>query len=131
MVKVLLVVWLSVAAAIGLAASLVPSVEVHGGFLDLLGLAIVFGLVNATLGTVIRLLTLPLTVVTFGLSDLVVNGVLLVVTAWSTNVLDVGGFFPAVAAAFLISVLSTVLVLAATRFLSPPPPRPPSLSAKA
>lgn len=117
MVKNLLVSWFAVAVAIGLSAAIVPSVEVHGGFLDLLGLAILWGLVNAFLGTLLRLVSLPLTVVTLGAFNLVINGILLAVTAWLTDVLDVGGFLPAVAAAFLISVISTVLVLLIDRFV--------------
>lgn len=117
MVKSLLVVWVVVAAAIGLAAAAVPSVEVDGGLLSLLGLAIVFGLVNALVGTLLRLVTLPLTLMTFGLFGLVVNGILLAITAGLTDVLDVGGFFATVAAAFLVSLFSAVLLFLTNRLL--------------
>lgn len=115
MVKSLLIVWFVTAAAIGLAAAVVPSVEVDGGVLSLLGLAIVFGLVNAVIGTVLRLVSLPLTLITFGLFGLVVNGILLAITAWLTDVLDVGGFLATVAAAFLVSVFSALLLFVTTR----------------
>ena len=121
MLKTLLIVWFVVAAAIGLAAAVVPSVEIDGGLLSLLGLAIVFGLVNALVGTLLRLVSLPLTLMTFGLFGLVINGILLAVTAGLTDVLDVGGFFATVAAAFLISAFSAVLLLLTSRLFDRSP----------
>jgi uncharacterized membrane protein YvlD (DUF360 family) len=55
-----------------------------------------------------RLLSLPITLMTFGLFALVVNGLLLAITAGLSDYLDVGGFLQTVLAAFLISVLSWV-----------------------
>ena len=51
MFKQLIIVWLVVAAAIAITAALLPSVEIDGGFVALLGVALVFGLVNALIGT--------------------------------------------------------------------------------
>ena len=115
MFKQLIVVWLIVAAAIAITAELVPSVEIDGGFFALLGVALIFGLVNGLIGPVLRLLTLPLTLVTFGLFALVVNGVLLALTAGLSDNLDVGGFFAVVVAAFLISIISSALGFAVTK----------------
>jgi putative membrane protein len=118
MLKQLMVVWIVVALAIAITAELLPSVEINGGVFTLLGVALVFGLVNGLIGPLLRLLTLPLTLMTFGLFALVVNGVLLALTAGLSDGLDVGGFFAVVAAAFLISVLSTVLAFAASKILT-------------
>lgn len=107
--KPLLVAWIITAVAIAIAAAIVPSVEIDGGVLALLGVALLFGLVNALLGTLLRFLTLPINVITFGLFALVVNGVLLVVTAGLSDSLEVGGFVAAIIAACLISLLSTVM----------------------
>jgi putative membrane protein len=110
MVKLLVMRWAIVAAAIAIVAAIMPSVEVDGGFFGLVGVALVFGLVNALIGPVIRLLSLPLTILTFGLFGLVVNGILLAITAGLLDSLDVGGFFATIGAAFLISVLTAVIV---------------------
>jgi putative membrane protein len=118
MLKQLMVVWIVVALAIAITAELLPSVEINGGVFTLLGVALVFGLVNGLIGPLLRLLTLPLTLMTFGLFALVVNGVLLALTAGLSDGLDVGGFFAVVAAAFLISVLSTVLAFVASKILT-------------
>src|SRR5207249_2807606 len=97
------------AVAIGAAAALVPDVEVSGGALGLIWNAALFGLVNAIIGTILRILTLPLTIVTLGLFALVVNAALLGITAGISNVLTVGGFWSTVWAALLISIFSMIL----------------------
>ena len=109
MVRYLLVRWLVLALAIGIVAALVPDVEISGGVLGVVWVAALFGLVNAIIGPVLRLLTLPLTMLTFGLFALVVNGLLLAITAWLTDLLTVGGFLTALWAALLISMLTAVL----------------------
>jgi len=120
MLKQLVVVWLVVAAAIAITAGLLPSVEIDGGFFALLGVALLFGLVNALIGPLLRLVSLPLTMITFGLFSLVINAALLGITAGLSDSLDVGGFFATVLAAILISVLNTVLFFVAVRAFATP-----------
>lgn len=105
----LVVHWLVLAAALAIVASLLDSVEVDNGVIGLLGASLVFGLVDALIGPVLRLLTLPLTVITLGLFTLVVNTILLFIASGISNALEVGGFFPTLLAALLLSVVSTVL----------------------
>ena len=57
--------------------------------------------------------------ITFGLFALVVNAVLLAITAGLLNALDVGGFLSTVVAAFLISVISAAVSWVALRVLEP------------
>jgi putative membrane protein len=116
MVKALMLAWLIMAVAIAIAAAVVPSVEIDGGVLALLGVALLFGLVNALVGPVLRLVSLPLTVMTFGLFALVVNGALLALTAGLSDALEVGGFLGAVVAAVLISLLSGLLTFGVGAF---------------
>ena len=54
----LVVNWLILAVAVGVAGAVVPAVEVKGGFLTLLWVALLFGLVNALLGPILHLLSL-------------------------------------------------------------------------
>jgi putative membrane protein len=105
----LLVGWAVVAAAIGLAAALLDSVTVNGGLVSLLWVSLVFAVVHALLGPILRLVSAPLTLMTLGLFSLVVNAVLLAITAGLTDSLDVGGFLGVIVAAFLISVIEAVL----------------------
>jgi putative membrane protein len=124
MLKHLIVVWLCLAVALAITAALVPQVEIDGGPLALIGVAALFGLVNAIIGTVLRLLSIPLLLITFGLFALVINAALLGITAGLSDVLDVGGFFSTVLAAFLISIISAALGWAANRLLEPSPTTP-------
>ena len=119
MLKYMIVVWASLAIAFAITAALVESVDIDGGALTLIGIAAVFGLVNAIIGPLLRLLSLPLMLITFGLFALVINAALLGITAGLLDALDVGGFFSTVLAAFLISVISAAVTWVAMRFLEP------------
>ena len=107
----LVIRWVLLAAVIAVVAWIVPEVDISGGVFGLLVAAAVFGLVNVLVGPLLRLLTLPLTIMTFGLFSLVVNGILLALTAGLTSFLDVGGLIQTIVAAFLISVLNTLALV--------------------
>lgn len=107
--KKLAIRWAILTLAVFVAAAVVPGVHVRGGVLTYLWVALLFGLVNAILGPILRLLTLPFTLITLGLFALVVNGILVAVTAGLSSKFDVGGFFSAFLAALVISLVSTVL----------------------
>ncbi len=106
--------WLITAAAVWVAAYVVPGVDIEGGWVDLLVVALVFGLVNAFIRPVVRLLTLPLTVLTLGLFTLVVNGLMVLITTWFSETLILEGrflgrLFTGTLAAIVISLVSMVL----------------------
>jgi putative membrane protein len=97
---------LLLAVVIGVVAALVPGIDVNGGFGALLWISLLFSVVNAILGPVFKLLSLPLIVLTLGLFLLVVNAALLAITAGLSSHLDVDGFGAAVLGGFLIAVFS-------------------------
>ena len=94
------------AVVIGLVAGLVPGIHIHGGFVWLLWIALIFALVNLILGPIFHLLSLPLIVITFGLFLLIVNAALLAITAGLSSHLDVDSFGAAVLGGLLIAVFS-------------------------
>ena len=106
-----LVNWLVIAAAVWVATAVVPGIDVPGGFVTYLFVSLLLGLVNAILGPLLRLVALPLSVLTLGLSALVVNGILLAVTAGLSTRLDIAGFGSAILGALVIAVVTTVLEL--------------------
>ena len=55
------------------------------------------------------LLALPVRVMTLGLVSFVINGLMLLITDWLLDVLDVGGLWSAIVAAIVISIVSTLL----------------------
>ena len=100
------------AAALWVAARLVPGIEA-GGIGSILAIAIVFGVLNALIRPFLKLVSCPIILLTLGLFTLVVNAVMLLLTAWFGAKLGidfrVDGFFAAFLGALLVSVVSTVL----------------------
>jgi putative membrane protein len=76
-----------------------------------LWVALLFALVNAIIGPVIRLLSLPFVVLTLGLFLLVINAALLGITAAISDRFTVDGFVPAIIGGFLIAVFSWIAEL--------------------
>ncbi|MGK5698037.1 phage holin family protein [Streptomyces sp. URMC 128] len=75
--------------------------------------ALIFGLVNFLVKPVVKLLSLPLLILTLGLFTLVVNALMLLLTSWLADKLDlsfhVEGFWTAVLGGLIISVVSWAL----------------------
>ena len=107
--QALLIRWLILAVALAVAAALSPDVTVDGGFFGYLWVSAIFALVNALVRPIVLLISLPLTIVTFGLFAFVVNGMMLIVTSWITDSLEIDGFITAVLAAVVITIVSTLL----------------------
>jgi putative membrane protein len=101
------------ASALWVATRVVPGVTYSGGYLPFFGVALVFGLVNAFIRPVAKVLTFPLIIVTLGIFALVVNGLMLWLTSSLAEALDLGfhvsGFWAAFWGALVVSVVSTVL----------------------
>ena len=105
----LLTRWAALTVAIAVTAGVLHGIVISGGVFGLLGVALIFGLVNAVLGTVLRLLTLPIRLLTLGLFTFLINALMLLVTADLTTNLRVANFLTAVEAAVVISVVSALL----------------------
>ena len=105
----LLIKWACLAVAVWATTGLLDGVNVDGGIGTYLLIAAVFATVNLVLGTVVRLLTLPLILVTLGLFSLVVNALMLLVTDWLMDSFDVDGLGTAILAALIIAVVGAVL----------------------
>ena len=105
----LMIRWLVLAIAIAIAAAVIDGIHIDGGGGALLGVAALFGLVNAIVRPIVRLLALPIRVMTLGLVSFVINGLMLLITDWLLDVIDVGGLWNAILAAIVISIVSTIL----------------------
>ena len=109
------------AVAIWFTTLIVPGLTIEGAestgqrALIIIGIALVFGIVNAIIKPVIHVVAFPLYVLTLGLLTLVVNAALLELTAWITQHtswhLHIDNFGTAIIAALIISVVSFVLSL--------------------
>jgi putative membrane protein len=96
------------AALLLLVAGLIPGVQVAGWGPAFLG-AIVLGLVNAIVRPIMVVLTLPLTVLTFGLFLLVINAFMLWLMAAVVPGIRVRGFGPAFLGGLLLTVLNVLV----------------------
>ncbi len=104
----LLVHWVLSALSLMLVAHFVPGFYVSG-FLYAMLAAVVIGLINATLGAILKVLTFPLSVVTLGLFLLVINALMLKLAAAVVPGFEVRGFWPAFWGALLLAILGMII----------------------
>ena len=108
------------AAALAVATALVPGISLAAGSTaakagTLIGVALIFGVVNALLKPIVKTIGCLFYVVTLGLIGLVVNGLLLWLTSWLAGKLGVpfvvSGFWPAFWGAIIVGVVGWLLNL--------------------
>lgn len=104
----MLIKFIATAGALWLAAWIVPGIELSDQIGTILFVALVFGLVNVFIRPIVKLLTLPLLLITLGLFAFVINAALLGLTAWLTDGLSVDGFVSALLGSLIISAASFV-----------------------
>ena len=97
--------WILSALCILVVARLVPGFVVAGLGTALIA-AIVIGLVNGTLGLFLKLVTFPLTLLTFGIFWLVINALMLKVAAVFVPGFEVHGWWPAFFGGLILSLLN-------------------------
>lgn len=104
-----------VVTAISLAAAvrLIEGIEFTGRWWMMLLIAVIFGLVNALIKPIVKLFTLPFLVLTLGLFTLVINALMLELTAYLSELFRLGlrveGFWAAFKGGLVISVVSMLL----------------------
>jgi len=101
--------WIVLTISIWVVAAIIPGIHVSGGVRTYLWIALVFGLINAILGSVIKVLTFPLSLLTFGLFLIVINAGMLALTARWTSSLKIDGFWSAFFGALIISLIGQIL----------------------
>lgn len=101
------------AAALWVAIQLVDGIEHRGSWWSLLFVALVFGLLNASIRPLLKLLSLPIIILTLGLFIFVINALMLLLTGWVSGLLDlgfyVGGFWDAFFGGLVVSIVSLLL----------------------
>lgn len=104
----ILVGWIINAIALYVTVLLVPGIEVDNVATIFLS-ALVIGFVNILIKPAVHLISLPITILTFGIFALIINAVLLGLSAWLVPGFNIAGFLPALLGAIVISIVSTVL----------------------
>jgi putative membrane protein len=104
----LIVNWVLSTIALLVVARLVPGFYIRG-VMSALWAAVIIGLVNATLGFFLKLITLPLTILTLGIFWLVINALMLEFATWFAPGFRVAGFWPAFCGAIALSLVNMLL----------------------
>jgi putative membrane protein len=105
-----LLTWLGTAIALLITAHFVPGFIVKT-FVTALVAAVVLGLVNAFVRPILRLLTLPINLITFGLFTFVINAF----TLWLASVLtpnygfEIRGILPALLGSIVLAIVSSII----------------------
>lgn len=111
--SILILQWTINALAIVVAVKIIDGISFHGAWWHMLIIGAIFGVVNSLIRPLIRFFTFPLIILTLGIFYLVINASMLALTSVISRVFDLGlrvnGFWPAVAGALVISVVSILL----------------------
>lgn len=107
----LMIQWVLSAIAIMIVSRLVPGFYVTGLFPALIASAVI-GFLNATLGLVLKVLTFPLVIVTFGLFIFVINGLVILLASKLVGGFTVYGLQPAVIGSIVLTCLTMIFKMA-------------------
>lgn len=100
----LLLQWVLYGVAILIVSKIVPGFYVRGLWPAMIA-ALVIGLLNATLGFFLKIITFPLSILTLGIFLLVINGLMILLASSIVKGFDVRGFFPAFWGATVLALL--------------------------
>jgi putative membrane protein len=109
----LLVQWLLSACALLVVSQIVPGFMVRGLWPALIA-SLVIGLLNATVGALLKIVTFPISILTFGLFLLIINGLMIMVASSFVRGFHVRGFVAAFCGAVVLALLG-MLIRAVTK----------------
>lgn len=110
----LLLHWFLSAIALLIVSRIVPGFHV-AGIVPALIAALVIGFLNATLGLILKIITFPLSILTFGLFLLVINGLMIYFASRLVRGFHVYGIVPAFWGAVVLALLSILIRALARR----------------
>lgn len=96
--------WILASLALMMTAQIVPGFKVDN-FIAALLASVIIGFVNIFIWPILTILTLPLTILSFGLFLLIVNGIALKISAAMTPGFSIDGFFPAIIGSIVLTVV--------------------------
>lgn len=103
------------AAALWVATQVVDGISFTGDVPTLLGVSLIFGVLNVVVRPILKLLTCPFIILTLGLFTFVLNAVMLLITSAASEALGLGfhveGFVPAFIGALVVTIVSVALSL--------------------
>ncbi|HLY41886.1 MAG TPA: phage holin family protein [Terracidiphilus sp.] len=103
-----LIHWILSATALLIVSRVVPGFYIYSLGTAMVA-ALVIGLLNATFGIALKVITFPLVIVTFGLFLLVINALMIMFAGRIVDGFDVHGWIPALWGAVVLSVLNMII----------------------
>lgn len=107
------------AAALWVATRIVNGISFTGDIPTLLGVALVFGVLNAVLRPILMVLTIPFLIITLGLFTFVLNAVMLLITSAASDALGLGFQVDGFGSAFLGALVVSLVSFALSMFVGP------------
>jgi putative membrane protein len=108
-----ILIWIVNAIALVVMAHYLPGIHVSGFVIALIA-ALVIGFINATLGLLLKILCFPFVLLSFGLFLILINALMLKVSAMIVPGFQIDGFVPAIFASIVLSALNMLLRWAAS-----------------
>ena len=106
--KTLLIAWICTAISLLIVSFLLPGFTVTGIWPAFIA-ALVIGLVNGTLGFVLQILSLPITILTLGLFSLIINALMIMLAARLVDGFAVSGFWAAFFGSIALSIVNAIV----------------------
>lgn len=98
------------ALAVGITVYILPGVSITPWWWAVV-IAVVLGFINTFVKPIVKLLALPVTILTIGLFSFVINGLMILLCAWIVPAFQIDGFWPAMLYSVVLGVVSWVLNL--------------------
>jgi len=106
--KILVVAWLISAVSLLIVGHIMPGFEVQS-FGSALIAAVIIGLINATIGLFLKIITIPLSILTFGIFLLVINALMLMFASSILSGFTVTGFWAAFFGAIVLAIVNMII----------------------
>ena len=97
--------WVIYALIIVFVSWIIPGIEVDN-FLSAMFVCVIMALINTFVKPLLQIITLPVTIFTFGLFTFVINALMLMLAGWIAPGFEVEGFVSALLGSLLLSLLS-------------------------
>lgn len=106
--KILVVAWFISAVSLLIVGHIIPGFEVQS-FGSALIAAVIIGLINATIGLFLKIITIPLSILTFGIFLLVINALMLMFASSVLSGFTVSGFWAAFFGAIVLAIVNMII----------------------
>lgn len=97
------------AVAVYVASQFIPGIQVSGGVVTYLIVAVVLGFLNAFIKPILTILTIPITVITLGLFLLVLNVLMVYLADYLIPNFHVTGFIAALLFSLVVSIVTSLI----------------------